>query len=131
MRVLIVDDERMNRDILSRAFPEYDILLASNSREAQEHLANATIDVVLLDIMMPDMDGYEVCRRLKMDERLAEIPVIFISALTEPLDKVKAFAIGGVDYLTKPFHMEELQELIEVLLADDWHDQVSVDKKLH
>jgi len=64
-------------------------------------------DLILLDINMPDMNGYEVCEHLKSDENLKGIPVIFISALTEQLDKVKAFAIGAVDYLTKPFQMEE------------------------
>jgi sigma-B regulation protein RsbU (phosphoserine phosphatase) len=64
--------------------------------------------LILLDINMPDMNGYEVCERLKADDVLKGVPVIFISALTEPLDKVKAFATGGVDYITKPFQMEEL-----------------------
>ncbi len=65
-------------------------------------------DLILLDILMPGMDGYEVCRRLKADEGTREIPVIFISALDETLDKVKAFSLGGVDYITKPFQEEEV-----------------------
>src|SRR5215212_7541713 len=65
---------------------------------------------------MPEMNGYEVCEHLKADDRLKGIPVIFISALTEPLDKVKAFAIGGVDYITKPFQMEELHARVETHL---------------
>src|SRR5688572_13648739 len=73
-------------------------------------------DLILLDINMPEMNGYETCERLKADERLKGIPVIFISALTEPLDKVKAFAIGGVDYLTKPFQMEELHARVQTHL---------------
>src|SRR5687768_13999001 len=73
-------------------------------------------DLILLDINMPDMTGYEVSERLKADEKLKGIPIIFISALTEPLDKVKAFAIGGVDYLTKPFQMEELHARVETHL---------------
>jgi signal transduction histidine kinase len=66
-------------------------------------------DLILLDILMPEMNGYEVCERLKADEQLAEIPVIFISALDETLDKVKAFQVGGVDYVTKPFQFEEVE----------------------
>src|SRR4026208_1386293 len=66
-------------------------------------------DLILLDINMPELNGYEVCEQLKADELLQGIPVIFISALTEQLDKVKAFAIGGVDYITKPFQFEEFQ----------------------
>ena len=65
---------------------------------------------------MPEMNGYEVCRHLKADETLSGIPVIFISALNENLDKVKAFAIGGVDYITKPFQMEELHARVETHL---------------
>jgi sigma-B regulation protein RsbU (phosphoserine phosphatase) len=73
-------------------------------------------DLILLDINMPEMNGYEVCEHLKADNTLKGIPVIFISALTEQLDKVKAFAIGGVDYLTKPFQMEELHARVETHL---------------
>jgi serine phosphatase RsbU (regulator of sigma subunit) len=73
-------------------------------------------DLVLLDINMPEMNGYEVCERLKADDKLQGIPIIFISALTEPLDKVKAFAMGGVDYITKPFQMEELHARVETHL---------------
>ena len=73
-------------------------------------------DLILLDINMPEMNGYEVCEHLKADDKLKGIPVIFISALTEQLDKVKAFAIGGVDYITKPFQMEELHARVETHL---------------
>ena len=73
-------------------------------------------DLILLDINMPEMNGYEVCERLKADITLQKIPVIFISALTEQLDKVKAFATGGVDYITKPFQMEELHARVETHL---------------
>ncbi len=65
---------------------------------------------------MPEMNGYEVCEHLKADDNIRGIPVIFISALTEQLDKVKAFAVGGVDYITKPFQMEELHARVETHL---------------
>src|SRR5687768_15194517 len=74
-------------------------------------------DLILLDINMPEMNGYEVCEHLKADERLKGIPVIFISALSEQLDKVKAFATGGVDYITKPFQMEELHARVKTHLT--------------
>src|SRR5688500_19146506 len=73
-------------------------------------------DLILLDINMPEMNGYEVCEHLKADDHLKGIPVIFISALTEQMDKVKAFATGGVDYITKPFQMEELHARVETHL---------------
>nr|WP_256528552.1 response regulator [Limnofasciculus baicalensis] len=74
-------------------------------------------DLILLDVNMPEMNGYEVCQHLKAEERTREIPIIFISALTEVLDKVKAFAIGGVDYITKPFQVEEVLARIETHLT--------------
>ena len=73
-------------------------------------------DLVLLDITMPVMDGYEVCARLKADEKLKDIPVIFISALQETQDKIKGFGVGGVDYVTKPFQFEEVQARVETHL---------------
>ncbi|MGI8939871.1 MAG: response regulator, partial [Iamia sp.] len=73
-------------------------------------------DLILLDINMPEMNGYEVCEHLKADDDLRGIPVIFLSALTDQLDKVKAFASGGVDYITKPFQMEELHARVETHL---------------
>ncbi len=73
-------------------------------------------ELILLDINMPEMNGFEVCERLKAEDKLKGIPVIFISALTEQLDKVKAFATGGVDYITKPFQMEELHAHVETHL---------------
>lgn len=74
-------------------------------------------DLVLLDIDMPEMDGYEVCRRLKEDSRLQEIPVLFVSALTQTLDKVTALSMGGVDYITKPFHFAEVEARVNTHLA--------------
>jgi two-component system sensor histidine kinase/response regulator len=73
-------------------------------------------DLILLDILMPEMNGYEVCERLKADKRLKEIPVIFISALGETMDKVKAFSVGGVDYVTKPFQFEEVHARVRTHL---------------
>ncbi len=70
-------------------------------------------DFILLDIKMPALDGYKVCKQLKTDEQTSNIPVIFISALNEALDKVKAFQSGGVDYITKPFQVEEVLARIE------------------
>ena len=73
-------------------------------------------ELILLDIRLPDMDGFQVCRRLKEDQKTGGIPVIFISALDEVVDKVKGFAAGGVDYITKPFQSEELLARVETHL---------------
>jgi serine phosphatase RsbU (regulator of sigma subunit) len=101
-----VDDTPANLQVL--AAPSGKLALLAAQRDPP--------DLILLDINMPEMNGYEVCEHLKADDNLKGIPIIFISALTEPLDKVKAFAIGGVDYLTKPFQMEELHARVETHL---------------
>ncbi len=74
-------------------------------------------DLILLDINMPQLDGYEVCRRLKTDVKLKDVPVIFISGLNEPLDKVRAFQVGGIDYITKPFEVEEVAARVATHLS--------------
>lgn len=76
-------------------------------------------DLILLDIKLPDADGYEICKQLKADEQTADIPVIFLSALNTTVDKVEGLAAGGVDYITKPFHIPELLARVETHLEDD------------
>lgn len=117
--ILVVDDTPENLALLAamlkgrayhvRAVPSGALALRAAQAEAP--------DLVLLDISMPELDGYEVCRRLKADPALREIPVIFLSALSETFDKVKAFQAGGVDYVTKPFKVEEMAARIETHLS--------------
>ncbi len=108
--ILVVDDTPANLDLLSEMLRAkgYKVRPVPAGHLALRAAASAPPDLILLDIKMPDMSGYEVCRRLKADDRLKDIPVIFISALQETLDKVHAFASGGVDYVTKPFQFEEV-----------------------
>ena len=108
--ILIVDDIPANLRLLAGILAErgYKIRPASHGQMALLAAQAQPPDLILLDIMMPDMDGYEVCRRLKADERTQDVPVIFISALDETLDKVTAFSVGGVDYIAKPFQVEEV-----------------------
>ncbi len=105
--ILIVDDTPANLQVLAGMLKDrgYKVRPVPGGKLALLAARRDPPDLILLDINMPEMNGYEVCERLKADDELRGIPVIFISALTEPLDKVKAFAIGGVDYLTKPFQM--------------------------
>lgn len=113
--ILIVDDSRANlrllADILTqknyKARPVMDGSAALKAVKAQEP------DLILLDIMMPGIKGYAVCEHLKADRRFRDIPIIFISALQESHDKVEAFAKGGVDYITKPFHPDEVLARID------------------
>ncbi len=117
--VLVVDDTPENIAILSSLLRgQYRTKVAINGASALEIAASNDDrpDLILLDITMPEMDGYEVCRRLKDDESLRDIPVIFLSALNETVDKVKAFSAGGIDYVTKPFQAEEVQARVETHL---------------
>ncbi len=108
--ILIVDDNPKNLQILGNMLEEhhYKTAVAKDGRKALELAQKRLPDVILLDIMMPEMDGFVVCRQLKRDEATREIPVIFISALTETAEKLKGFHVGGVDYIMKPFQKEEV-----------------------
>ncbi|NJL58937.1 MAG: response regulator [Desulfobacteraceae bacterium] len=102
--VLIVDDERYNINLLADILKsDYRILVAKNGEEALEvAMSDDMPDMILLDIMMPGMDGYEVCRRLKADMKTRDIPIIFVTAMTEMEDEAKGLDIGAIDYIVKP-----------------------------
>ena len=108
--ILVVDDTLANLRFLTEILIQhgYTVRPVSEGKMAISSAKNLPPDLILLDIMMPGMSGYEVCEQLKADEDTCDIPIIFISALNEVLDKVKAFSIGGVDYITKPFHVDEV-----------------------
>lgn len=116
--ILAVDDTPANLQVLAGMLKDrgYRVRPVPGGRLALQAARRDPPDLILLDINMPEMDGYEVCAHLKADDALRGVPVIFLSALTEPLDKVKAFAAGGVDYITKPFQMEELHARVETHL---------------
>ncbi|MCK5877437.1 MAG: diguanylate cyclase [Candidatus Marithrix sp.] len=116
--ILIVDDNPQNLQVLGSILKEhgYKPAAAQNGEKAIEFVQKKIPDLILLDIMMPGMDGIEVCRRFKVQESTKDIPIIFITALSEIQDKLKAFAIGGVDYITKPFIAEEVLARINVHL---------------
>jgi signal transduction histidine kinase len=113
--ILIVDDTPENLQILSATLSEkgYKVRGVVKGQMAIRAARSAPPDLILLDIRMPEMDGYEVCEQLKADPKTSEIPIIFISALDEVLDKVKAFTAGGVDYITKPFQVAEVLARVE------------------
>ncbi|MEH2302016.1 MAG: response regulator [Nostoc sp.] len=113
--ILVVDDTPDNLRLLSAMLTQvgYEIRRVINGSTALKTAQAAPPDLILLDIMMPEMNGYEVCQHLKASEKTRDIPVIFISALDEVFDKVKAFAVGGVDYITKPFSEEEVFARVE------------------
>lgn len=117
--ILVVDDSRDSLRFLSELFENegYVSRTVSNARMAISSVAVAVPDLILLDIVMPGMSGYELCEYLKADEKTRDIPIIFISALDEVADKVRGFSLGGVDYITKPFQAEEVLARVGTHLA--------------
>src|SRR6266699_3479587 len=109
-RILVIEDEPANIQTLSSLLKErgYQINIATNGRQALEVLERIRPDLILLDIMMPEMDGFETCRRIKASTALREIPIIFLTAKTDTSDIVRGFELGAVDYVPKPFNAHEL-----------------------
>lgn len=109
-KILLVDDTEANLSLLTSFLDRegYGIITAPNGKEALQKAKDKNPDLIMLDIMMPEMNGYEVCKKLKADEITHRIPVIFWSSLTDIYNKLKAFQVGGVDYITKPFDKDEV-----------------------
>ena len=105
--VMVVDDTETNIDILVELLSDkYEIMVAMDGKECLETVRMQIPDIFLLDVMMPGMDGYELCRRLKSYKRTKDVPVIFITAKGEIDDKLDGYDVGGVDYITKPIDPE-------------------------
>lgn len=118
VKILAVDDNPANLRIIERAFrrKNYEILKATDGPSAVEIAKTQSPTIILLDIVMPEMDGYAVCEMLNSDPKTENIPVIFVTALTEELDKQKGIGLGAVDFITKPFNSRALAERIEIQL---------------
>lgn len=114
--ILIVDDVSRNLQVVGSFLREaqYDVAAATSGRQALAIAEDVNPDLILLDIMMPDVDGYETCRRLKAAEKTREIPIIFLTAKTAEEDILRGFELGAVDYITKPFRRQELLERVRV-----------------
>ncbi len=108
--VLIVDDVPANLQLLvdSLSGSGFDVFVAKSGESALEQLGHSTPDIILLDVKMPGIDGFETCRRLKAADQTRDIPVIFMTALTDTVEKVKGFEAGAVDYVTKPIEHQEM-----------------------
>ena len=117
--ILIVDDTPENLTVLRQILAEHGFWVrpAISGEIALRTVKAGLPDLILLDIVMPGMDGYEVCRRLKSEKKTREIPIIFISALSEIENKMRAFSEGGVDYISKPFHAQEVLARVKTQLA--------------
>jgi phosphoserine phosphatase RsbU/P len=125
-RILIVDDVRSNVDLLVLALKgHYRLTVAFNGETALREVVARPPDLILLDVMMPGMDGYEVCRRLKSDPTTRDIPIVFLSSLDEGRDKAAGFEAGAADYITKPFEILEVKARVRALLrAKAYQDAV-------
>ena len=117
--ILIVDDEPANLNLLADLLSSagFTIVAATTGQDALRRAREAQPDLILLDIVMPGLDGYDVCHALKSDSSTQQLPVIFISARDKTADLVKAFQAGGIDYVTKPFQQEELLARVNTHLA--------------
>ncbi len=121
-RILIIDDAPANIQTLSTILKErgYDINIATNGRQGLEVLERIRPDLILLDIMMPEMDGFETCQRIKASTAWREIPIIFLTAKTDTADIVRGFELGAVDYVAKPFNAHELLARVNTHLTLDY-----------
>lgn len=128
--ILIVDDTPENLDVLIAYLEQFHfrLLVAKNGRDMLKRLDHITPDLILLDVVMPGMDGFEACRQLKRLERLKAIPIIFMSALADTVNKVTGFEVGGVDYITKPFQHEEVFARIKAHLLVRQQQQYIVEQ---
>lgn len=116
--ILVVDDAEINLSILTEALgDDYEVAVATDGRTALQAVAEAPPDLILLDVMMPDMDGYEVLRRLKESPATADVPVIFLTALADVESKARGFRLGAVDYVSKPFELEEVRARVATHLS--------------
>jgi len=118
-QIFIIDDNPINLGVLYNYLTNYfpKVSVFQDAEEALAAVKTELPDIILLDIMMPEVDGYELCRRIKNDTYTSEIPIIFISALTTTVDKIKGFEAGGVDFITKPFQHEEVLARIRTQLT--------------
>jgi signal transduction histidine kinase len=108
--ILIVDDNPTNLKVLADILTEagFDLAVATNGQIAIQQIQDDPPELILLDVLMPEMDGFETCKQIKENPSLKDIPVIFMTAMSDPVDKVKGLSLGAVDYITKPFETEEL-----------------------
>lgn len=116
-KILVVDDTESNIDVILDSLQDnYDLTVATNGYDALEIIAEEIPDLILLDVMMPGINGYEVCQKLKLDDSTKDIPIIFLTAVKDITDKTKAFELGAVDYITKPFDVMELKARVKTHL---------------
>lgn len=117
-KILIVDDEEHIRELISFNLKNngYETITADNGNKAIEIIENDKINLVILDLMLPGIDGYEVCKKIRYDSKTSDIPIIMLTAKSEELDKILGLELGADDYMTKPFSIRELMARVKALL---------------
>lgn len=115
-KILLVDDDTKNLQVAMNILKDYNVIYAQNGEKALELLEKNKFDLILLDVVMPTMDGYSVCSKIKSNEKTKKIPLIFLTVKDDEKDIVKGFDLGAVDYITKPFYSEVLLKRVEVHL---------------
>lgn len=117
-RILVVDDDSSTRSVLKRLFEKegYEVLLAQDGTELVKILETEIITLVLLDINLPWVDGFELCKLLKEHDDLKDVPIVFISGRKSEIDKKHAFKLGAHDYITKPFNIKEISDTVRTLV---------------
>ncbi len=131
--ILVVDDNQMNADILKETLEQLgqEVKLAYSGKEAFEKIEGENFDLALLDIMMPDMSGFDIIKQFKLNPRTVDLPVIFVSALDKTSDIVKGFNLGSYEYIVKPYKIEELKaRVLSILKIKDLQDELKAEKKI-
>ena len=129
--ILVVDDTKTNIDIVLGILKEYDVIPALDGESALKVLKEEPIELILLDIMMPNMDGFEICKKIKNNKLTKDIPIIFITAKTDEESIQEAFEVGGVDYITKPFKTKELLARVQTQLKLQRNRAEQIEIKKH
>ena len=130
-RILLVDDTKANIDILVRALKDdYKLGVALSGENAVAYTQTHPLDLILLDILMPGMNGFDVCRQLKKSPETADIPIIFITAMDDPAHKRRGLAMGAVDYITKPFDISEVKARVKTHLTLKVNREILKNKKI-
>jgi CheY-like chemotaxis protein len=119
--ILVVDDDTYNFDLLENAFDsDYEVLFATNGMKAIQIATQNVPDLILLDVMMPHMDGYEACRRLKAERRTGSIPIMFVTGLGDICSETKGLELGAVDYITKPINVTAVRARVNIQIQLKW-----------
>lgn len=126
-RILVVDDEPRVRELLKIALEKsnYEVLTANSGKEALDILRKEKVDLVLADVMMPEMDGYELCKRIREDPKLYPLRFIFVTAKSEREDEIHGFKLGADDYITKPFNLRTLLARVETRLREVKREEIT------